>query len=122
MSFVTRIMTHFIANVLALVAAVYWIPGVAVSGSWNAYVKIALVLTVLNMTIKPILKLILSPFIFLTLGIGIIVVNAIVLYALDGIMSDLTITGLYPLVYATLLFSAVNAVISFIAHRQSKTA
>ena len=118
MSLTTRIITHFVANVLALIGAVYWIPGIAVSGSWIAYAKIAFVLTVLNMTVKPILKLILSPFIFITLGLGIIVVNAIILYVLDMFISELTITGLYPLVYATLLISAVNVVIVAITHRK----
>ncbi len=119
MSLINRIITHFVANVLALIGAVYWIPGIAVSGSWVAYAKIALVLTVLNMTIKPILKLILSPFIFITLGLGIIVVNALVLYVLDILMNELTITGLYPLVYATLLISVVNVVIVAITRRKT---
>lgn len=69
------------------------------------------VLTIINILIKPVLKLILSPVILLTLGLGIILVNAITIYILDYLMTSVTIAWPLPLLYATLLISAINFII-----------
>ena len=68
-------------------------------------------LTAINLTLRPMLKLILSPLIILTLGLGLILINASTLFLLDYLMTSVTIGGLLPLLYATLLISAVNLIV-----------
>jgi putative membrane protein len=100
---------------VAILAAVYFIKGFSVAPTIQAYLEISAVFAIINVFIRPFLKLILSPLIMLTLGVGIIIVNAISLYILDWAMDSMTISGLYPLVYATLIISAVNFVLGFTA-------
>ncbi|MBO4352991.1 MAG: phage holin family protein [Eggerthellaceae bacterium] len=72
---------RWIATAVAVGAAVWLVPGITTVGS-NATVAIivgALVLSLVNITIKPIVQLISSPISVLTLGLFYIVVNALLL-------------------------------------------
>jgi putative membrane protein len=115
MKLFVRIIFVLFSNIVAILAAVYFIKGFSVAPTIQAYLEISAVFAIINVFIRPFLKLILSPLIMLTLGVGIIIVNAISLYILDWAMDSMTISGLYPLVYATLIISAVNFVLGFTA-------
>ncbi len=117
MHFLTRAVVLFICNAVALFAAAYFVSGFTVAPGWESYAKVALILTIINIFIRPLLKAILSPLIFITLGLGVVVVNAVILYAVDAFSPDLTIAGLYPLVYATLIISVVNAILSIVSKK-----
>lgn len=105
-------------NAFALWLANTYIPGFVLSTNWLKLALVALVLTVLNFILKPILSLILGPIIVLTLGLGVIIVNAIVLWLLpvaanhiDFLKGSISIQTIPALILATLIVSAVNFVI-----------
>jgi putative membrane protein len=125
MKLISRIIIIFIANALGLFLAAYFVKDFTINMDPLAYLKIAGVFTLINIFIRPILKLILTPLLLITLGFGIIAVNAILLYGLYKIFpADINLgiasSGLYPLVYATLIISAVHFIISFTAKRAYK--
>lgn len=121
---IARIIVVFITNVVGLALAAYFVKGFWISADPLTYLKVAAIFTALNILVRPILKLLFTPLVIITLGIGILVVNAIILYLLYriyplGVSIDMT-AGLYPLVYATLIISAVHFVIGFAAKRAYK--
>jgi putative membrane protein len=120
MRFVAKLIFYFFSNIIALIAAAYFIKGFEISPGLNSFLLAAAVLTLINTFFRPILKLILAPVIVLTLGLGIFLVNALMLYFLDKLLIDITITGIVPLIYATLIISLVNLVIHFSAKRAYK--
>jgi uncharacterized membrane protein YvlD (DUF360 family) len=72
--------------------------------------------------LKPLLALVLGPIILITLGLGIIIVNAIILYLLpilanhlDFLRGSITIQSIPALFLATIIVSVVNFVIHLIA-------
>lgn len=99
------------ANALGLYLAGRYITDVVIPADLKNLFIAAAVLTAINLLAKPILKLVLSPIIIITLGLGLIVVNAVTLYILDYLMAGVTIPLLLPLLYTTLVVSAVNWVI-----------
>jgi putative membrane protein len=106
------IILAFIANAAALFIAGTYIEGVTVPlGVWEPFLIITGVFTVITIVLKPILKLLLAPLILLTLGIASLLVNILLLLLLDYLFPDVSITGLLPLFYATLLLSATHVVI-----------
>jgi len=115
MRFVSKIILSFFSNVIALWAAGYFIPEFEITSDLRSFLIVAAVFTVLNVFLRPILKLIMSPIIILTLGLGVILVNAFVLYLLDFILVEITINGLLALLYATLIIAFVNVLIHFSA-------
>ncbi len=109
-------------NALALWLAFLYVPGFVLNGTWIQIALIAFILALLNGLLKPVLTLILGPVIVLTLGIGILVVNAIILWVLpvitnyiDFLHGTITIDGIPALVYTTLIVTAVNFVIHLVA-------
>jgi len=106
------------ANALALWLANLWVPGFVVQAPILGLAIIALTLTVLNFLLKPLLTLVLGPIIILTLGLGLIVVNAIVLWSLaylanhlDFMHGSITIQTIPALFFATLIVSAINFIV-----------
>ncbi len=115
MKFIGRIIFHVFSNALALFIAAQVIQGFVLHGDIVALFIAALILTVINALVKPILKLILGPLILLTFGIITIVINAFSLYILDILSPAITIQGYIPLLLATLIVGAVNIVVGFSA-------
>lgn len=112
---ITRLAITLVANAVALWAAHTLVDGFSLSLETTALIQVVVLFTLLNIFIKPILKVVLSPFILITMGLGIIVINALLLYVLTWISDTVMITGLYPLVYATLIIGIINMLIHMVA-------
>lgn len=106
------IIIGLLANVLGLYLAHLWVAGFAVSGGWQGYLVAGLVLGVLNLIIKPILKIISTPLVIVSLGLFLIVINAIILWLAAQLTSYIMIENLVALLWATIVMAAVN----FVAH------
>lgn len=78
MNFVLR----WIVTAVAVAAAVWLVPGIEVltADAWVGIALMALVLSLINMSVKPILQVLSLPVTVLTLGIFYLVVNTLVLY------------------------------------------
>lgn len=72
-------------NAGAVWLAVAMIDGLDFDGTWVALVIVAAVLAVLNAVVKPVVKLLSLPFIILTLGLFLLVVNAVMLQVVIAI-------------------------------------
>lgn len=103
-------------NALALWVAVTLIDGFRFDFDENsvlAFFGVAILLGVVNITIKPILTVLSLPFLILTLGIGIVLVNAVVLSIVVGVSSLLSLGLVSDSFGATLLAALVVSAASF---------
>ncbi|MFH1188368.1 MAG: phage holin family protein [bacterium] len=108
-----KLITAFLANAIALFIAGTYIHGVTVPlGTWEPFLIMTGVFTLIVIILKPLLKIVLSPLIFLTLGIASLLINALLLVLLDHLFPGVAISGLLPLFYATLLLSATHILIN----------
>lgn len=114
-----RLISHFIfsffSNLLALILAGTLIPGFIISGNLTNLAIAAAIFMLLNTYLKPLVKMILSPLIILTLGLFTLVINAGMLSLLDILSENVTINGNEPLIYGTLLITGVNILLHFSA-------
>ncbi|MBI2065419.1 MAG: phage holin family protein [Candidatus Yanofskybacteria bacterium] len=110
MSFLLRIL----GNAVAIYAAVWFVPGFSFTGGIKEYAIAGVVLSLLNMVLRPILKLISMPFIILTLGLFTIVINALLLWLVDYIFDFVTISDIMALVWATIVIGIVNMIVSVV--------
>lgn len=113
--FLSKLIFSLFSNLIALWAAAYFVKGFEINLEFLNFAGVAGLVTVLNIFIRPIFTLILSPLIFVTFGLGIILVHMLMLYIIDAFSSNLTITGLPALFYATLIIGLVNVLINFSA-------
>ena len=109
----SRFILSFFSNLVALWAAVYFVKGFQINLDFLNFLKVAGLFTLLNIFIRPIFTLILSPIIFITFGLGIILVHMLMLYLIGLFPLGVTTTGLPALFYATLIIGFVNILIHF---------
>lgn len=119
-----RLISHFIfsffSNLIALMIAANLIAGFEISDNFVNLSIAAAVFMLLNTFLKPILKMLLSPLIILTLGLFILIINGSMLALLDILSEGVTINGNEPLIYGTLLITGVNLLLHFSAKHLAK--
>lgn len=103
-----RILVRILGNAVALYVAATLVPGFMISGSVGHYLVAGLVLAILNLIVRPILKLISFPLILLTLGLFTLVINALILWIADYLVTFLSIGSLAALAEATIIVSIIN--------------
>ncbi|MCR4261003.1 MAG: phage holin family protein [Candidatus Colwellbacteria bacterium] len=105
----------FLANGIALYLAGMVLPEISISQTVEGFAITAATLTLINLLIKPLVRLALGPILLLTLGLGSILVNAVTLLFLDVLLPTITIDGLTNLFVAALIVGMSNLVISLTA-------
>ena len=80
----------------------------------------ALVLGVLNAFVKPLLRLISLPFIILTLGFFLLVINALLLWLTSKLVHGFHVDGFWPAVWASLVVSLVSMFLGYSNRRQPR--
>lgn len=98
-------------SALALYIAAQIIKGFTINGGLMEYVIAGVLLTALNMLLKPLLKIISAPVILLTLGLFLIVINAVMLLIIDLAFNFIVIKGFWPLISATIIISLISFLI-----------
>ncbi|HVM77084.1 MAG TPA: phage holin family protein [Candidatus Paceibacterota bacterium] len=118
MHWLVKVVLITLGNAFALWLANRWVPGFAMNATFLQFVILGFILAILNFFLKPLLTLILGPIILITLGLGVLIVNAIVLYLLpiasshiDFLHGTITIQSIPALFIATIVVSAVNFLI-----------
>lgn len=111
MNFIVKLLL----NGLAVVLTSYLLGGVSIDGFFTAVI-VAAILSVLNVVVKPILLLLTIPITIMTLGLFILVINAIII-----LIADFFITGFYvDNFWWALLFSIILAIINAIFEDMAK--
>lgn len=106
-----KLVVHLIISTLAVMIAAYIIPGVVVSG-WFAAFVVAIVLGILNLTVKPVLLVLTLPINILTLGLFTLVINTLLIFLAGAI-----VPGFNPGSFlAALLFGIVLSLINMFAN------
>lgn len=109
-----RFVYQILINAIAIKAAAYFklIPGLEFTGDAVSLLWVSFLLTIVNYFLKPVLKLLFGPLILLTLGLFTVVINMIIIYAVDYYTADLTITGIPALFWTTILLGLANLIYS----------
>jgi putative membrane protein len=107
---------------------VWIVPGIYVTGgssAWLAYTVMAVVLALVNIFIKPILKLLSCGLIVATFGLFLLVINTIVLWLASWISVNLlgigfVVDGLWSAFLGSLVISAVSFLLHFLVPDKDK--
>lgn len=111
MKSIGKLILQILANALAIAIAAYFIDSISFTGNIINYAIVGAILTVANLIIRPILKIISAPLIFISFGLFLVIINAIILFGVDLFIDELTITGIWGYVWATLIIAILNAII-----------
>jgi putative membrane protein len=111
---VRRLIIGTAGNAVALWAAARIVGNVDLSSSWWTVILAALVLTLLNWYVKPVIKVLAFPLVIVTLGIALFFISMFMLWLTSAVVSGFDINGFWPLVKATIIVWIVNMLIEAI--------
>jgi len=114
-----KLLIRWAIMALSLFAAAWVIPGIHVDDSrgWIVYAAMAVILSLVNALIRPLLKVLTCPLIVLTLGLFSLVVNAISMLIASAIANNLFkvgfyINGFWPAFWGALIVSVVSVILN----------
>jgi len=97
-------------NSISIFAVSYILSGIQVDSFVIALI-VAVVMALLNVTLKPLLILITIPLTILTFGLFLLVVNVLVLYAAAALIDGFHIAGFWWALLFSLLVSFMNSIL-----------
>lgn len=117
---IRRLLIAWAGNVAALYVAARLLDDVSYGGEWWVLVLAALVFSVVNAVVRPVVFVLSLPLIVLTLGIALFFVNLLMLVLTAGLVDDFEIGGFWSAVGATIVVWLVNALLSATVFRRAK--
>jgi putative membrane protein len=111
---VRRFLQSWLINTLAVLVAVYVVPGISFRDNslWTPFIT-ALVLGILNAFIRPILMLLTMPLMLFTLGLFRFVINALLLYFVGYVLqAHFQVDGFRAAFWGALVISLVSTLLN----------
>ena len=123
----TRLILRWAINAVAIWAAITLLQGhgltLAQSG-WLPIVGLALIFGLMNALLRPLIEILTCPLIILTLGLGTLLINALMFW-LTGLIGSqfgigFTLDGFWPAFLGALICSVVSFVLTMLLHDELK--
>ena len=108
---------------VAFAITAWLLNGVSVSGGVRGYLWISLLFGIINAIVGTILRVLSLPFIILTLGLVLVLINAVVLTITDSLTGDLTIQSFFwDAIWAAIVLSIATVVVGWVVRGAARTA
>jgi putative membrane protein len=106
-----EILLRYVGNLAALWVASELLDGMTYGDSFGVLALAALVFTIVNWVVKPILAILSIPLIIITFGLAYFFVNVLMLVLTDAVVDDFEVGGFWTVVGATIIVWLVNLII-----------
>ena len=106
MNFILRLLL----SALAVLLLANILPGVRVD-SYGIAVLVAVVLSLLNLIVKPLLIILTLPVTLITLGLFLLVINAVIILLASKLVTGFSVDGFWTALLFSLLLSLLQAVL-----------
>jgi len=107
----------WILNAVALLAVAFVLPGIVIGSFWSAMLA-AVVLGLLNTLVKPLLILLTLPITVVTLGLFLLVLNALVFWLAGSLFKGFQVEGFWWAVAGAILYSVISSLFSMLIFQQ----
>jgi len=105
------LLIRFVVTGVAVLLASAIVVGIEVQ-SIEAGLAAVIVLALLNALVRPILYFLSLPFIILTLGLFMVIINALLLLFVAFMVKGFVVTGFWPAVWGAVLISVVSSILN----------
>ncbi len=106
-----RLLVRWLVLALGVIIATRLVHGIHCSDA-GALVAVVVLLSFFNAILRPVLVLFTLPFIIVTMGLGIVVINAILFLFVGRLVDGFTVEGFWPAVGGSLVVSVTNFVVN----------
>jgi len=104
-----KVLLHWAVSALFLYVLSFLFRGIVIESVVAALIA-AIVLGLINSTLKPVLQIISFPITFLTLGIFYLVINGLMLMLVSALVPGFHVSGFGTAFFASIVLSLLNAV------------
>ena len=112
-----KLILRLLISALAVFLLSYFLPGVDLSGNaFTTALLVAVVLGILNILVKPILVLLTLPITVVTLGLFLLVINALMIMLADKLIDGFTVSS----IWTAILFSILLSILQSLLHSMLK--
>jgi putative membrane protein len=115
----TQLLVRWLVLALGVILATKLVPGISCSDG-TTLIVVVLLLSLFNAVLKPILLLFTLPFIILTMGLGVILINALLFFWAGSLVEGFYVANLWAAVWGGVVVSATNLVASLIVRSPKK--
>lgn len=105
------LLIRFTVTGIAVFLAGQIVPGITVE-TVSAGVATVILLAFLNAIVRPILYLFTLPFIILSLGLFMVVINALLLHVVAWLVKGFVVEGFWPSVWGALIISVTSTILT----------
>lgn len=124
-----KFILRWLATAVAVAVAIWLVPGIDIVGGSDAWVPIVifgLILSLINMSLKPLLQILSLPISIITLGIFYLIVNTFMLYVATWIANGIfhvgfTIETFGSAFVASIVISIIAAIVNAITGANKST-
>lgn len=109
------LLIRWVLSAVSIIAVAYLVPGIIVRSFGTALI-VALVLGLVNATIRPILIILTLPLTIVTLGLFVFVINALMLWLVGSLIKGFDVQGFWPALVGSLLIILFSWVINSFIH------
>lgn len=105
-----KLLARWIMGAMAVMAADWMLDGILVANFVTGMIVTA-VLVLLNLLVKPVLVMLTIPFTLLTMGLFLLVINAVIILLAGEIVPGFTVDGFWPALWFSLIFAVVQSLL-----------
>lgn len=115
-----KTIVKLVLTALAVIIIAKFLPGVSLDDSLTTPLIVALVLAILNVLIKPLLIILTLPITILTLGLFLLVVNALIILLADKLIDGFGVSSIWTAIFFSILLSILQSVFHSLIGKESK--
>ncbi|GAA3646655.1 phage holin family protein [Flavivirga jejuensis] len=105
-----NLITKLLLNGVAVFVIAYFLNGVHVDGYLTALI-VAVVLSVLNLFVKPVLIVLTLPITVVTLGLFLLIINALIILLADKLIDGFSVNSIWIAVLFSILLSVLQSIL-----------
>jgi putative membrane protein len=105
---VPRLVITWLVNCLGIIVASAIIPDISYGHDLGTLLLAGLILALVNFALRPLVILLTLPAVILTLGLGLLLINALMLWLTSKIVSDFHVGGFWSTIGGALVLWLVN--------------
>jgi len=114
-----KLITKLLLTAFAVIILAKILPGVSLDGYTTAII-VAAVIAILNVFVKPLLIIFTLPITILTLGLFLLIINAIIILLADSLIDGFGVSSIWTAILFSLLLSFLQSILHSLLKEDKK--
>jgi len=115
-----KLLMKLVLSAIAVIILAKLLPGVSLDDTLTTPLIVAAVLAILNVLVKPILIILTLPITIITLGLFLLVVNALIILLADKLIDGFGVSSIWTAILFSLLLSFLQSVLYSVLKEDKK--